>query len=131
MIKPDAVKKDLVGKILNHITDAGFNIKALKLTFLTKNDAEKFYAIHKKHLFFKNLVDFITSGPVVAVVLERENAVIDFRELIGRTNPNQAKEGSIRRLYAESVERNAIHGSDSDSSARFESAFFFSKREIF
>lgn len=131
IVKPDAVKKGFSGKILNHIIESGFQIKALKLFLLQKNDAAKFYSIHRERPFFNNLLEFMISGPILASVLVKKNAVEDFRELIGETNPNLAKEGTIRKLYAESIERNAIHGSDSNESARIESLFYFSGREIF
>lgn len=131
MIKPDAVENGHIGAILQQITEAGFKIKALKLTQLTRRDAELFYAIHKERPFFEGLVKFMTRGPIVAAVLEKENAVADFRKLIGATNPADAAEGTIRKKYAKSVEENAVHGSDSDENAEIESNFHFSGREIF
>lgn len=131
MIKPDAVKDGHIGAILNDITAAGFGIKALKLTQLTLADAQAFYAIHKERPFFGELVEFMTSGPIVAAVLEKENAVTDFRTLIGATNPSEAAEGTIRKKYAKSVGENAVHGSDSDENAKIEAEFHFSKREMF
>lgn len=131
MIKPDAVSNGHIGAILNKITAAGFNISALKMTQLTKTDAEAFYAIHRERPFFGELVSFMTSGPIVAAVLEKENAVNDFRTLIGATNPSEAAEGTIRKLYATSVGKNAVHGSDSDENAAIEIAFHFSGREQF
>ncbi|MCB9202161.1 MAG: nucleoside-diphosphate kinase [Flavobacteriales bacterium] len=131
MIKPDAVKNNYIGAILQKITSAGFKIKALKFTQLTTDDAERFYAIHKGKPFFEDLVSFMTSGPIVAAVLEKENAVKDFRNLIGSTNPEDADEGTIRKLYAESLSRNSVHGSDSDENALIESRFHFSEREIY
>ncbi|WP_177707866.1 nucleoside-diphosphate kinase [Faecalibacter sp. LW9] len=131
MIKPDAVAKGHIGDILKDITDAGFKIKAAKMTQLAKQDAEAFYAIHAERPFFKDLVEFMTSGPIVAAVLEKENAVADFRTLIGATNPAEAAEGTIRAKYAESIDANAVHGSDSDENAAIEAAFHFAAKEIF
>lgn len=131
MIKPDAVENGHIGAILNQIVEAGFKIKAMKFTQLTKRDAEAFYAIHKERPFFDALVTFMTRGPIVAAVLEKENAVQDFRKLIGATNPADAAEGTIRKKYAKSVTENAVHGSDSDENAELESNFHFSGREIF
>lgn len=131
MIKPDAVEKGNVGAILNQIAEAGFKIKAMKLTQLTRRDAEIFYAIHKERPFFESLLAFMTRGPIVAAILEKENAVADFRKLIGSTNPMEAAEGTIRKKYATSVTENAVHGSDSDENAEIESKFHFSGREIF
>lgn len=131
MIKPDAVKKGHIGNILADINNAGFKIVAMKFTQLSKQDAEGFYAIHKERPFFNDLVEFMTSGPIVAAVLEKENAVEDFRALIGATNPQEAAEGTIRNKYAESIDANAIHGSDSDENAIIESNFHFSQREIY
>ncbi|ATA89007.1 nucleoside-diphosphate kinase [Capnocytophaga stomatis] len=131
MIKPDAVESGNIGAIFNQITEAGFKIKAMKLTQLTRRDAENFYAIHKERPFFETLVTFMTRGPIVAAVLEKENAVADFRKLIGSTNPAEAAEGTIRKKYATSVTENAVHGSDSDENAEIESNFHFSGREIF
>lgn len=131
MIKPDAVKKGHIGNILADINNAGFKIVAMKFTQLSKQDAEGFYAIHKERPFFNDLVEFMTSGPIVAAVLEKENAVEDFRALIGATNPQEAAEGTIRNKYAESIDANAIHGSDSNENAIIESNFHFSQREIY
>lgn len=131
MIKPDAVKKGHIGNILADINNAGFKVLAMKFTQLSKRDAEGFYAVHKERPFFNDLVEFMTSGPIVAAVLEKENAVEDFRALIGATNPQEAAEGTIRNKYAESIDANAIHGSDSDENAMIESDFHFSKREIY
>jgi len=131
MIKPDAVSNGHIGAILNKITAAGFSISALKMTQLTKTDAEAFYAIHRERPFFGELVSFMTSGPIIAAVLEKENAVNDFRTLIGATDPSEAAEGTIRKLYATSVGKNAVHGSDSDENAAIEIAFHFSGREQF
>ena len=131
MIKPDAVEKGYIGAILEKITAAGFKIIAMKMTQMTRRDAEIFYAIHKERPFFEELVTFMTRGPIVAAILEKENAVEDYRALIGATNPAEAAEGTIRNLYAESVGENAVHGSDSDENAAIECAFHFSGREIF
>ena len=131
MIKPDGVENQYIGSILEKICKAGFNILALKLSHLTKNDAELFYNIHKEKPFYNDLVSFITRGPIVVMVLEKENAVDDFRTLIGSTNPIDAAEGTIRKIFAESVGENVIHGSDSDENALIESRFHFSSREIF
>ncbi|MGB1445444.1 MAG: nucleoside-diphosphate kinase [Flavobacteriaceae bacterium] len=131
MIKPDAVENGHIGAILEKITAAGFRIVALKKTQLTVRDAEAFYSVHSERPFFGELVTFMTRGPIVAAVLEKENAVNDFRTLIGATNPAEASEGTIRKLYATSMGENAVHGSDSDENAAIESAFHFSQREIF
>lgn len=131
MIKPDGVENQYIGAILEKICKAGFKILALKLSHLTKNDAELFYNIHKEKPFYNDLVSFITRGPIVVMVLEKENAVDDFRTLIGSTNPIDAAEGTIRKIFAESVGENVIHGSDSDENALIESRFHFSSREIF
>ena len=131
MLKPDAVEKGHIGGILELINASGFKIVAMKLTQMTKNDAETFYAVHKERPFFGELVEFMTRGPIVAAVLEKENAVEDFRTLIGATNPSEAAEGTIRKKYAASVGENAVHGSDSDENAAIEAAFHFSGREMF
>lgn len=131
MIKPDAVEKGYAGAILDKITSSGFKIAAMKMTQMSLRDASEFYAVHKERPFFDELVTFMTRGPIVAAVLEKENAVADFRMLIGSTNPAQAAEGTIRKLYAASVGENAIHGSDSDENAAIESQFHFAGREIF
>ena len=131
MIKPDAVADGHIGAILEMISGAGFKFKALKLTQLTVADAKKFYEIHAERPFYGELVDFMSSGPIVAAVIEKENAVEDFRKLIGATNPADAAEGTIRKKYARSVGENAVHGSDSDENALIEATFHFSGREIF
>jgi len=131
MLKPDSVEKGYIGGILEKITDAGFKIVAMKLTHMTQSDAETFYAIHSERPFFGELVQYMTRGPIVAAVLEKENAVQDFRTLIGATNPADAAEGTIRKLYAASMGENAVHGSDSDENAEIESQFHFAGREIF
>ncbi|WP_185870660.1 nucleoside-diphosphate kinase [Blattabacterium cuenoti] len=131
IIKPDAVKKGYIGNILFQITNAGFHIRAIKMMELSKKSAKKFYSEHKKSSFFESLVKFISSGPIVSILLEKENAVKDFRTLIGDTNPIYAAEGTIRKKYASSLEENAIHGSDSNQNAFKECQFYFSNREIF
>lgn len=131
MIKPDAVENGYIGAILDKITAAGFKIVAMKFTQLSRRDAEIFYAIHKERPFFGELVEFMTRGPIVAAILEKDNAVDDFRALIGATNPEEAAEGTIRKLYAASIGENAVHGSDSDENAAIEGAFHFSGREIY
>jgi nucleoside-diphosphate kinase len=131
MLKPDAVEKGHIGAILEQINSSGFRIVAMKLTQMTKNDAETFYAVHKERPFFGELVEFMTRGPIVAAILEKENAVEDFRTLIGATNPEEAAEGTIRKKYASSVGENAVHGSDSDENAEIESTFHFAGREMF
>ena len=130
MIKPDAMKNGHMGSILTHIEKAGFKILAMKLTKLSPNQAKEFYNIHKERPFFNDLIDYITSGPIVAAILEKENAVEEFRNLIGNTNPKEAQEGTIRKIYAKSIDANAIHGSDSDENAEIESNFHFSKDDI-
>jgi len=131
MIKPDAVENGHIGNILEKVTKAGFKIKALKMTQLTQRDAELFYAVHKERPFFGELVAFMTRGPILAAYLEKENAVSDFRTLIGATNPAEAAEGTLRKLYATSMGENALHGSDSDENAAIEAAFHFAERECF
>jgi nucleoside-diphosphate kinase len=131
MIKPDAVEKGHIGAILEKINSAGFRIAAMKLTQMTTADAKEFYAIHKDRPFFGELVEYMTRGPIVAAILEKDNAVEDFRTLIGATNPADAAEGTIRKLYAASIGENAIHGSDSDENAAIEGAFHFSGRDTF
>lgn len=131
MIKPDAVEKNYIGAILNKINEAGFTIKAMKYTRLTEENAGKFYEVHKERPFYGELVEYMSSGPIVAAILEKDNAVSDFRKLIGATNPEEAEEGTIRKLYAESISANAIHGSDSDENAAIEGSFFFSELERF
>lgn len=131
MLKPDAIENGYIGAILEKITASGFKIIALKMTRLSIADAQEFYAIHSERPFFSDLVSFMTSGPIVAAVLEKENAVDDFRALIGATNPEDAAEGTIRKMFATSMSRNAVHGSDSNENALIESNFHFSKREIF
>ena len=131
MLKPDSVEKGNIGVILDKINASGFRIVAMKLTRMTKADAEAFYAIHKDRPFFPDLVTYMTRGPIVAAILEKENAVEDFRTLIGATNPAEAAEGTIRKMFATSISENAVHGSDSDENAEIESIFHFSGREMF
>jgi nucleoside-diphosphate kinase len=131
MIKPDAVENGHTGAILEKITAAGFRIVALKKTQLSKADAESFYSVHNERPFFGELVEFMTRGPIIAAILEKDNAVNDFRTLIGATNPAEAAKGTIRQLYATSMGENAVHGSDSNENAAIEGAFHFSGREFF
>jgi nucleoside-diphosphate kinase len=131
MIKPDAVKAGHIGGILNQITDAGFKIVAMKYTRLSAEKAGEFYAVHSARPFYGELVEFMSSGPIVAAILEKENAVADFRTLIGATNPADAAPGTIRAKYAKNVGENAVHGSDSDENAVIESAFHFAGTEVF
>ena len=130
IIKPDAVKKGVIGKIIDRFESNGLRVAALKKLQLSTKDAEEFYAIHKERPFFGELVEFMTSGPVVAIVLEGENAVSKNRELMGATNPKEAAKGTIRADFAESIDANAVHGSDSLENANNEIKFFFSKEEI-
>ncbi len=131
MLKPDSIRNGYTGAILDKIVKSGFKIKAMKFTKMTDEKASKFYAIHSERPFFKDLVGYMTSGPIVAAILEKDNAVNDFRELIGSTNPEEAKEGTIRNMFAKSISENAIHGSDSDENAKIECEFHFSSDEIF
>ena len=131
MIKPDAVKNGHIGAILEQINGAGFKIVALKYTQLSANKAGEFYAVHKERPFYGELVEFMSSGPIVAAILEKDNAVADFRKLIGATNPAEAEEGTIRQKYATSIGENAVHGSDSDENAEIEGSFHFAGTEIF
>ena len=131
MIKPDALANGHTGKIINDIIEGGFSIKAMKYLHLSKEKAEAFYGIHKERPFFNDLVSFMTSGPIIAAVLEKDNAVNDFRTLIGATNPAEAAEGTLRQKYAKSIDANAMHGSDSDENAAGEASFFFSAFEMF
>ena len=131
MIKPDAVENGHIGDILQKVLSSGFQIKALKLTQLSLNDAERFYEIHKGRAFFNDLVSFMSRGPIVVAVLKKKDAVNSFRNLIGSTDPSEAAEGTIRKLYATSIGENAVHGSDSDDNAEIESSFHFAGRECF
>lgn len=131
MIKPEAVAAGNMGKILDMIIASGFRVVALKYTRLSHSEAGTFYAVHKERPFYGELVDYMASGPIVAAILEKDNAVVSFRDLIGATDPAQAAEGTIRKRFAESKAKNAVHGSDSDENAAIEGAFFFSGRERF
>ncbi|HLA56652.1 MAG TPA: nucleoside-diphosphate kinase [Flavobacterium sp.] len=131
MIKPDAVEAGHIGGILNMIAEGGFKIVSLKLTQLTEADAKAFYAVHAARPFYGELVEFMSRGPIVAAILEKENAIEEFRTLIGATNPADAAEGTIRKKYAKSIGENAVHGSDSDENAAIEGAFHFAGREQF
>lgn len=131
IIKPGAVENGHTGAILDRIIKSGFSIAAMKLVRMSRKDAEEFYSVHRERPFFSGLVDFMTSGPVVVAILEKENAVADYRKLIGATDPDQAEDGTLRKLYAESIQKNAVHGSDSEDNALMESNFFFSRRERF
>tara|TARA_Y200000002_G_scaffold126565_1_gene104161 strand:+ start:1063 stop:1461 length:399 start_codon:yes stop_codon:yes gene_type:complete len=131
MLKPDSIEQGNMLPILNMIEAAGFKIIALKYKRMTRDEAEKFYSIHSDKSFFNDLVNFITRGPIVAAALEKDNAVDNFRNLIGSTDPNEAKEGTIRKKYAKSKGENAVHGSDSDENAEIEISFHFDNEEIF
>jgi nucleoside-diphosphate kinase len=131
MIKPDAMQNGHAGAIIDRIIKEGYNIKALKMLKLSPEKAGEFYAIHKERPFFGELVEFMSSGPIIAIILEKENAVESFRKLIGATNPANAEDGTIRKLYATSVGENAVHGSDSDENEKIEGAFMFSGLETF
>lgn len=130
MIKPDGVESGNIGNIIQMITDAGFAIKAMKYTQLSEEQAKKFYAVHAERPFYQELVDYMISGPIVAAILEKDNAVADFRTLIGATDPSEAAEGTIRKKYAESKAKNAVHGSDSDENAQIEGEFHFAAAEV-
>ncbi len=130
IIKPDAVKKNLQGNIIQKISDSGFKILGMKMLNLANATAGKFYEVHKERPFYKELCSFMTSGPVVTIALEKENAVADYRTLIGATDPAEAAEGTIRKLYADSKSENAVHGSDSEENGRNEVAFFFAESEL-
>jgi nucleoside-diphosphate kinase len=130
ILKPDCLCKNLVGQVIQKINEAGFKVKAMKMVRLTDESAGGFYEIHKERPFYNDLVAYMTSGPVVPLALEKENAVEDFRKLIGATNPTDAEEGTIRNLYADSIEANIIHGSDSDENAALEISHFFSRKEL-
>ena len=131
MIKPDAMKNGYAGAILDHIIKGGFRIAALKMTKLSAERAGEFYAVHKERPFYGELVEFMSSGAIIAAILEKDNAVADFRKLIGATDPSKADEGTIRKLFATSMGENAVHGSDSDENAKIEGDFFFSGLEQF
>jgi nucleoside-diphosphate kinase len=131
MLKPDAVENGHIGAILDHITKAGFKIVAMKYTKLSAESAGKFYEVHKERPFYNDLVSYMSSGPIVAAILEKDNAVEDFRKIIGATDPAKAEPGTIRNLYAKSIDANAVHGSDSDENAEIEGSFYFSTQEKF
>ena len=131
MIKPDAMKNGHAGAIIDRIIKEGFKIVALKMTKLSPEKAGEFYAVHSQRPFYGELVEFMSSGPIIAAILEKDDAVVAFRTLIGATNPTQAAEGTIRKLYATNVAENAVHGSDSDENAQIEGDFFFSALEKF
>ncbi len=131
IIKPGAVTNEHIGPILCSISNAGFHISSMKLIKLRTAQAQKFYAVHKDRSFYNDLIKFMTSGPIVVAVLEKENAVEEYRKLIGNTDPTKAQDGTIRKLFAESMQKNAVHGSDSDNNARIECDFFFSTSERF
>lgn len=131
MIKPDAVANGHAGKIIDHIITAGFQIKAMKYIHLTEEQAGAFYEVHKGRPFYADLVSFMISGPIFAAILEKDNAVADFRTIIGATDPQKADAGTIRNLYAKSIDANAVHGSDSDENAAIEGSFFFTAAEVF
>lgn len=131
MIKPQAYKNNCAGNIMQKIYEGGFHIAAMKITKLSKEDAEKFYEVHAGRPFYESLVEFMSSGPIIAAILEKENAVEDYRTLIGATNPAEAAEGTIRNMCGTSIGENAVHGSDSDENAEIESNFFFAGRERF
>lgn len=130
IIKPDAVRKNVVGEIVAMLTGAGFRILGMKMLLLSKYDAGEFYAVHKERPFYNDLVEFMMSGPVVTIALEKENAVADYRKLIGATDPAEAEEGTVRKRFASSKGENAVHGSDSVENGRNEVAFFFAEREL-
>lgn len=130
IIKPDAVNDKKAGEIITMISQAGFKIKAMRLVKLTKESAEGFYEIHKGKAFFEELIDYMTSGPCIPIALEKENAVEDYRKLIGATDPAKAAEGTIRKLFARNIQFNAVHGSDSDENAVKEISYFFSGKEL-
>ena len=131
ILKPDCVRKNLIGEVISRIQEAGFRIVAMKMTRLTKDTAGGFYAVHKERPFFDELVEFMSSGPCVPMILEKENAIEDLRQLMGRTDPQEAQAGTIRRLYGRDKQKNAIHGSDSPDNAEKESNLFFSQLEQF
>ena len=131
MLKPDSVRNGNIGAILDKIIKSGFEIKAMKFTRMSTQQASSFYAIHKERPFFKDLIQYMTSGPIVAAMLKKENAVNDFRTLIGSTNPDEAADGTIRKIFAKSISENAVHGSDSDENAKIECDFHFLDEEVF
>ncbi len=130
MIKPDATARNIIGKIVARIEEEGFTIKAMKKLSLSKKDAECFYAVHKERPFYNDLTEFMSSGPIVALLREREGAIAKWREVMGKTNPAEADEGTIRKMYAVDLEKNSVHGSDAPETAAVERAFFFSGLEL-
>jgi len=130
ILKPDCIRRNLAGKVLDHLLNAGFNIVALKMVKLTKETAGEFYAVHKERPFYSDLLDFITETKVIPIVLEKQNAVTELRKTIGATDPAEAEEGTVRKLYAENKQNNIIHASDSVDNAGIEISFFFSAKEI-
>ncbi|MFQ5692360.1 MAG: nucleoside-diphosphate kinase [Nitrospinota bacterium] len=130
IIKPDAVGRGLVGRILSRVETAGFRVRAMRLLRLSKGDAEGFYAVHRERPFFAGLTDYMSSGPCVAMILEKEDAISAWRELMGATNPAEAEEGTIRKDFGENIERNCVHGSDAPETAAFETAYFFSRLDL-
>lgn len=130
ILKPDCFEKKVQGKVIQHILDAGFEIKGMRLMKLTKESAQKFYSVHKERPFYGDLVAYMTSGPVIPICMEKDNAVADFRKLIGATNPQNAEDGTIRKMYADSIERNIVHGSDSPENAKNEIAHFFNESDL-
>mgnify|MGYP000568275499 FL=1 len=130
ILKPDCVRKELIGEVTRRIQEAGFRIVAMKMTRLTKDTAGGFYAVHKERPFYDELCEFMSSGPCVPMILEKENAIEDFREFIGATDPNEAEEGTVRADFADSVGENIIHGSDSVENGKKEASFFFSEQEV-
>lgn len=130
MIKPDAVRKNVIGEIVAMLTGAGFTLRGMKLVRLSQQDAEKFYDVHRERPFYADLCAFMSSGPIVAIALEKENAIADYRKLIGATDPAEAEEGTIRKRFASSKGENAVHGSDSVENGQIEVGFFFAEREL-
>ncbi|OGV23617.1 MAG: nucleoside-diphosphate kinase [Stygiobacter sp. RIFOXYC12_FULL_38_8] len=130
ILKPDCVRKNLIGKVVSQIQEAGFKVSGLKMVHLTEDSARGFYEVHSERPFFNDLIAYMTSGPCVPIALEKENAVEDFRKLIGATDPTKAAEGTIRKLYAESIQENIVHGSDSDENAAKEISHFFTRKEL-
>lgn len=130
IIKPDAVKKKVQGHIIQKILDAGFQILGMKMLHLSESQAKAFYAVHKERPFYKDLVEFMTSGPVITIALQKDNAIADYRKLIGATDPAKADEGTVRKLFATNVQENAVHGSDSVENGKIEVGFFFSEAEL-
>lgn len=130
ILKPDSLDKKVQGKVIQHILDAGFDIKGMRLLSLSEDAAKKFYEVHKERPFYNDLVAYMTSGPVIPMCLEKDNAVAEFRKLIGATNPANAEEGTIRKMYAESIEKNIVHGSDSPENAKNEIAHFFKDTDL-